>query len=187
MSQVCNASCMTTRLVYKTTIRAEQDRPNSTNSRWGLDDLAEKCTRCNCLKTWAADDPRNRQTPSENENMRDFLCTPSCFWGPLVRRRGTRPFASGRRIPHKVGHLAASSDPSIATYMLHYPSRDPAATAPRAPPPAPTRYTTEFIDDEDVYNGEAGAQLASDLAGWTAAAVISVVLAHGDKLIGKNF
>jgi hypothetical protein len=38
-----------------------------------------------------------------------------------------------------------------------------------------------------VYNGEAGAQLASDLAGWTAAAVISVVLAHGDKLIGKNF
>lgn len=56
-----------------------------------------------------------------------------------------------------------------------------------APPPAPTRYTTEFIDDEDVYNGEAGAQLASDLAGWTAAAVISVVLAHGDKLIGKNF
>ena len=56
-----------------------------------------------------------------------------------------------------------------------------------APPPAPTRYTTEFIDDEDVYNGEAGAQLASDLAGWTAAAVISVLLAHGDKLIGKNF
>jgi len=51
----------------------------------------------------------------------------------------------------------------------------------------PPRYTTEFIDDEDVYNGEAGAQLASDLAGWTAAAVISVLLAHGDKLIGKNF
>ena len=71
-------------------------------------------------------------------------------------------------------------------------SQLPPVTAAQRPltdasPLAPPRYTTEFIDDEDVYNGEAGAQLASDLAGWTAAAVISVVLAHGDKLIGKNF
>lgn len=65
----------------------------------------------------------------------------------------------------------------------------PVATlkSPRSLTRRPPRYTTEFIDDEDVYNGEAGAQLASDLAGWTAAAVVSVLLAHGDKLIGRNF
>lgn len=77
--------------------------------------------------------------------------------------------------------------PSHITLLAPPPchSRPCGSTAPliRQPP----RYTTEFIDDEDVYNGEAGAQLASDLAGWTAAAVVSLLLAHGDKLIGKNF
>ena len=46
-------------------------------------------------------------------------------------------------------------------------------------------YIVEFIDDQDVFNGVAARQIAAELAWWTVAAALSVLLAHGDKLFGS--
>ena len=45
-------------------------------------------------------------------------------------------------------------------------------------------YILEFIDDADVLAGAQARQLASDLVGWTVAAAVSVLLAHGDSIFG---